>query len=102
MTYTQLRRRAVRVTSSYDVTGADPMQADWSERVFVPDFVLLTDHEGHVSYRVTGVALKKDGTPSLNQAHSEPYRLTELGAEPEWLQNLVRDYCAEAEIEVPS
>lgn len=95
-------KRTATVTTSYDVTGAEPMRADWSERIFVPERVVITDCDGNVTYHVTGVVLKKDGTPSLNHAHHRPYRLVDLGAEPEWLQNLIRNYCAQAGIEVTS
>jgi len=95
-------RRKVQITVSYDVTGAEPMRADWPECAFVPVDVTLADYDGDVSYLITGTVLKKDGTPGPIAAHRRSWHLTDLATEPAWLQNLVRDYCAVVGIEVPS
>ncbi|MBK5250819.1 MAG: hypothetical protein JJE50_15540 [Actinomycetales bacterium] len=95
-------RRTVQVTVSYAVAGAEPMQADYSKRVFIPERVTVTERDGDVSFTVGGWVPKKDGTPSLNGGGKHnAYNTRHLATEPEWLQNLVRDYCADAGIELP-
>ena len=96
-------RRTVTVTTSYTVTGAAQMSTDYSKRMFVPERVGITDRNGDVSFVVNGWVPKKDGTPSLNGGgrHTE-YNTRHLDYEPEWLRNLVLDYCAQAGIAVAS
>ena len=96
-------RRTVEVTVSYAVTGAAPMRADYSKRVFIPVRVTVTERDGDVSFVVGGWVPKKDGTPSLNGGGKHAaYNIRHLDIELKWLQNLVRDYCADAGIEVRS
>lgn len=95
-------RRTVTVTTKYSVSGAEQMSSDWSRRMFVPERVVITDRDGDVSFVVGGWVPKKDGTPSLNGGGKHNvYNTRHLDTEPEWLQNLVRDYCADAGLEDP-
>jgi hypothetical protein len=91
-------KRSVEIKVSYAVTGADPMHADFSARVFSPRHATLTDFNGDVSVVIGGPVPKKDGTDSANGAKhtiARWYRSV-LADEPEWVQRLIRDYCAEA------
>jgi hypothetical protein len=96
-------KRSVEIVVSYTVTGADLMRADYSARVFSPRHATLTDRNGDVSVVIGGPVPKKDGTYGVNGAKHTiaRWRGSVLASEPEWLQNLVRDYCAEAGIEAP-